>query len=142
MSSEINLIAKSLSIGYDKNNIILSDINFSIDVGLTALVGENGSGKSTLLKTFAGLLKPISGTCLLNKETIHKFSSDALSKKISVVLTDKLNLPYFKAKDVVRSGRMPHASFTGKLSSNDNEKVEKIMISSIPFGQQIYYHTK
>jgi iron complex transport system ATP-binding protein len=127
MSNEINLVAKSLSVGYDKKNIVLSEINFSIANGLTALVGENGSGKSTLLKTFAGLLNPISGSCLLNNETIHKFSSETLSKKISIVLTDKLNLPYFKAIDVVGSGRMPHASFTGKLSSSDYEIVEKIM---------------
>jgi ATPase subunit of ABC transporter with duplicated ATPase domains len=39
------------SVGYDKNNPILVDINFSVAVGdRLAIMGDNGSGKSTLVK--------------------------------------------------------------------------------------------
>jgi len=33
---------------------------------MTALTGANGSGKSTLLKTLAGVIAPVSGSCLVS----------------------------------------------------------------------------
>ena len=52
---------KHLTIGYD-NNVVISDLNFSLEKGdYLLLLGENGAGKSTLLKTMLGLIKPIKG---------------------------------------------------------------------------------
>lgn len=56
------LICKNLSIGYN-SNLILKDINFSINKGdYLFILGENGSGKTTLMKTILHLNKPLSGT--------------------------------------------------------------------------------
>ena len=35
---------------------------------LTAVVGSNGSGKSTLMKGIVGVLKPMSGSCVVEKD--------------------------------------------------------------------------
>ncbi len=57
------LECKDLSVGYDKENPVLSDINLYINRGdHIAVVGENGQGKSTLLKTLSDELVPVYGT--------------------------------------------------------------------------------
>ena len=56
------LTAKNLSLGYSSHNIIVENLNFSINSGdYLCIVGENGSGKTTLMKTLLGLTAPISG---------------------------------------------------------------------------------
>ncbi len=53
------LTIKNLSFGYDKNTLVLQDINLEIDGGFTFLIGENGSGKTTLIRN---LTKDLKGT--------------------------------------------------------------------------------
>lgn len=56
------IICSNLSIGYEKNQIIDENINFSIDEGdYLCIVGENGAGKSTLMKTLLHLIPALSG---------------------------------------------------------------------------------
>ena len=45
-----------------KEAFSISDVSFSIDKGITAIVGKSGSGKTTLLSIIAGLQRPDSGT--------------------------------------------------------------------------------
>jgi len=56
------ILADNLSLGYDKNETIISKATFSIDSGSFVIItGASGSGKSTLLKSFFGALNPYSG---------------------------------------------------------------------------------
>ena len=51
-----------LSVGYDRNEVLLSGIDLSLKPGeLVAINGASGVGKTTLLRTFAGLLNPLEG---------------------------------------------------------------------------------
>ena len=55
------LTVQNLDLGYN-GNVILKDINFSVNSGdYLCIVGENGSGKSTLMKTILRLQSPLSG---------------------------------------------------------------------------------
>lgn len=46
---------------------VLSDIDFSISRGQSlGVIGENGAGKSTLLKLISGVLRPTSGSVVVN----------------------------------------------------------------------------
>jgi len=78
------IIAKNLSIGYNKK-YILEDANFQINKNeIFAIMGTGGSGKSTLLKTIAGLIKPVMGKILIDKTDInnckHKTKKEILRK--------------------------------------------------------------
>ncbi|WP_243292899.1 ABC-F family ATP-binding cassette domain-containing protein [Bacillus sp. FJAT-47783] len=56
------LKVQDLTVSYDEEKPIISNISFSVTRGESvALVGPNGIGKSTLLKTLIKRLKPISG---------------------------------------------------------------------------------
>ena len=59
---------ENLSIGYE-NTVVLENLSFDIEKGdYVAIIGENGAGKSTLLKTMLGLIPPIKGQIVFDKE--------------------------------------------------------------------------
>jgi len=52
-------------------NVVLNSINLDIpNGGVYAILGPNGSGKTTLLKSILGMVKPNSGTILINDKAI------------------------------------------------------------------------
>jgi ATP-binding cassette subfamily F protein 3 len=52
----------NLTFGYDKENILINDLNIDIGKGeKICVIGKNGKGKSTLLKIIAGRLNPLDG---------------------------------------------------------------------------------
>lgn len=56
------LQAINLYAAYNKRDLVLKKVNFSLFAGtITIVLGENGAGKSTLLKTICGLVKPVKG---------------------------------------------------------------------------------
>ncbi|UOE92523.1 ABC transporter ATP-binding protein [Alkalihalobacillus sp. LMS39] len=51
----------------------LSNINLHLSKGkIIGLIGENGSGKSTTLKLISGLVKPTSGTVVVNETNVDR----------------------------------------------------------------------
>lgn len=65
---------KNISLYYNKHRI-LNAINFSIVEGkITALIGPNGAGKSSTFRILAGLVKPESGSVILNNEALNQFN--------------------------------------------------------------------
>ena len=73
MTAENNFISISdLSLSYE-DKTILKDINVSINSGdFIALIGESGAGKSTLLRCMNGLVKPDSGTVIIDNKSSYK----------------------------------------------------------------------
>ncbi|MBQ7600132.1 MAG: energy-coupling factor transporter ATPase [Clostridia bacterium] len=67
---------KNVSFTYNKSmknaKKALDDISFRIEGGITGLIGHTGSGKSTLVQLLNGLLKPDSGTVLIDGTDIWK----------------------------------------------------------------------
>ncbi len=56
---------------------ILRNIDLTIETGqMVCLIGRNGVGKTTLLKSIMGLIKPRSGSIVLQGEMINRKSTD------------------------------------------------------------------
>lgn len=121
------LIGKNLSLGYRKGkqiNEVASGINFELNAGeLTCLLGPNGVGKSTLLRTIMGTLPLLSGEIKICGKDITAYSKDELSKKLSVVLTDRIQVGNLKSGDLIELGRIPHTGWMGRLGEEDLSKI-------------------
>ncbi|MEB2781106.1 ABC transporter ATP-binding protein [Algoriphagus sp. C2-6-M1] len=118
-----SIIGENLSLGYAKGKVhkeILSGLNFELFQGeMCCLLGPNGVGKSTLVKAILGQLKPFGGDILLYNKPIANFSREALSKELSVVLTEPFLPGNMTVGQLVAMGRIPHTSWTGKLQEVD-----------------------
>lgn len=118
---------KKMSVGYNKN-ILIDDINIALEKGkILTLIGPNGAGKSTILKTIAKQLPTISGCVYIDNDDISKLNLKNISKKVSVLLTDRVNTDMLTCFDVVSLGRYPYTNMVGKLTEKDKE----VIISSL-----------
>lgn len=88
---------------------ILRDISLSLPEGkLTALIGPNGAGKSTLLSLIARLVKPASGTVLLDGDDVHRTASAVLARRLSVLRQSNSVASRLSVRDLVGFGRFPY----------------------------------
>ena len=123
MSNSI-LKTHNLTIGYKTSQKtirnVASNISTSLQTGeLVCLLGPNGAGKSTLLRTLAGMQPPIAGEVKLLEDDIYKLPPQELAKRLSLVLTEKIDVGMLSAYALVSMGRYPYTDWWGKLSSED-----------------------
>lgn len=97
--------------------VVLKELNLSFYEGdCIGLVGLNGAGKSTLIKSLSGELPILSGEISLEGKNLQLYSLYELSKKIALVLTDKIKGFNLTVWDVVSSGQMPYTNWFHQLS--------------------------
>ncbi|MBE9251011.1 ABC transporter ATP-binding protein [Dolichospermum sp. LEGE 00240] len=123
MSNSI-LKTHNLTIGYKTSQKtirnVAANISTSLQTGeLVCLLGPNGAGKSTLLRTLAGMQPPIAGEVKLLEDDIYKLPPQELAKRLSLVLTEKIDVGMLSAYALVSMGRYPYTDWWGKLSSED-----------------------
>ena len=108
-----------LTVGYGEK-AVLTDISQTLAAGqMVSLLGANGAGKSTLLRTLAGFQPPLAGKVLIDGCNLHSLSPAERSKAVSVVLTERVEVPYMKVEDLVGMGRSPYTGFFGRLDKED-----------------------
>ena len=67
MSIEVKGLTHIYSEGLPHESVALDDVSFSVDDGqLVGIIGHTGSGKSTLVQHLNGLLRPKSGTVIID----------------------------------------------------------------------------
>jgi iron complex transport system ATP-binding protein len=123
MSDSI-LTTHNLTIGYKTSRktvrSVASDITVSLQAGeLVCLLGPNGAGKSTLLRSLAGMQAPISGEVRLLGENLYDLPPQELAKRLSLVLTEKVDVGMLSAYTLVSMGRYPYTDWWGKLTPED-----------------------
>lgn len=104
----MTLVADKISFSINERRI-LDEVSLHVKKNqCVGLIGPNGSGKSTLLKNMYRVLKPDSGTVLLDEEDLLKQSSKAVAKNIAVVGQETPVLFDFQVRELVSMGRTPH----------------------------------
>lgn len=105
---------------------------------LTALLGTNGSGKSTLLRTMAGLQPPLSGTVLWDGRRVETLDLRTLARTVSVVLTARPDAAMMTVREVVATGRIPHAALFARLGQADRARVERAiaLVGATPYADR------
>lgn len=124
---EFYFYTEGLTVGYHGVPLI-KNIEVRLKKGeILTLIGPNGAGKTTILKSIIRQLAPIGGVAWLDGEEIGKLSGNAFSKKVSVVLTDRVKPELMTCEDVVATGRYPYTGRFGLLSKEDWELVHEAM---------------
>ncbi|NLC40034.1 MAG: ABC transporter ATP-binding protein [Clostridiaceae bacterium] len=129
------LRVENIKASYGKE-LIVDDVSFTIEEGeLTALLGLNGAGKTTLLKVISGLLKQISGRCLLEDRDIHQMNDKLRARHISF-MPQRYSIVYdTKVIDVVLMGITP---YLGPFDTPTKEQREEALASLVIVGMEDY----
>ncbi len=126
MNKEL-LKVNNLSVGYNSGSSLLhSGINVDVKNGeFICLLGPNGAGKSTLIKTLSGFLQPMDGEVYYGNKNLKTLPESQISKMVSVVLTDRIQIQNLTVFELVALGRTPYTGFFGKLTLDDIKLVNK-----------------
>ena len=117
------VLTEQMRVGYGKHEIV-QNINLHLKRGeIMTLIGPNGVGKSTILKSFTRQLSMLGGTCVLDNKELETYNDRELAKKMSIVLTGRVQGEYFTCKDIVEKGRYPYTGSFGIFSDEDHRKV-------------------
>ena len=118
------------------NNVVLSyenrEIIHGVDITIppnkiSVIIGSNGCGKSTLLKSFARLLKPVSGSIKINDKQLKEFNSKQLAQILGLLPQSPIVPEGISVFDLVSRGRFPYQSFLKGMSNEDKKAVENAL---------------
>lgn len=119
---------ENLSVGYS-GKALIHDINLSVERGkIMTLIGPNGSGKSTILKTITKHLEKIAGVVTIENQNVSKLSNKELAKRLSVMLTERIEPELMTCEQVVAMGRYPYTNYFGALTTEDKRIVWESLI--------------
>ncbi|NRI68869.1 ABC transporter ATP-binding protein [Rhodococcus sp. MS16] len=117
------LRAEDVTIGYDKR-VISQNLNVDIpDGGFTVIVGPNACGKSTLLRALSRLLKPSTGTVLLDGKAITSYPAKEVARRLGLLPQTSIAPDGIKVADLVARGRYPHQKLIRQWSREDEAAV-------------------
>ena len=76
-----------------RSNVVLDNINFTMDSNITGLIGKNGAGKTTMMKIMCSIIQNYSGT--VNKNDGAEIGYLIEEPKYYKNKSGKYNIEYF-----------------------------------------------
>ncbi len=102
------LVAKGLEYYALNGDVLLQDVNFSLDEGsILAIAGPNGAGKTTLLNLLCGLERLALGDVTIKGQSLRQLSAPERARTIAVVGQQELPDGRLKLRDYVALGQIP-----------------------------------
>lgn len=127
--------AKNLTMVYGNGNKATDDISFNIKAGeIVGFAGPNGAGKTTVIKMLAGILKPTSGTAVINGHDINK---EPVKAKMSFAyIADNPDI-------LIQLTGLEYLNFIADMYEvKDDVRKEKIKVLSERFGMKDVLNTQ
>ncbi len=113
------LSSADATLAYD-NRVISEQLSVQVpDDSFTVIVGPNACGKSTLLRALARLLKPHSGSVLLDGRAVHALPAKAFARTVGLLPQSSLAPDGIAVADLVSRGRYPHQGLIRQWSGED-----------------------
>lgn len=121
------LETRSLTLSYGSDPIIES-LSLRIPDGeMTVFVGSNGCGKSTLLRSISRLLKPQSGTALLDGKDIFRLSTKEVARNLAILPQGPTAPEGLTVLQLVKQGRYPYQNWLQQWSKEDERMVNEAL---------------
>lgn len=127
VQTDSRLSAEDLSLGYG-DRIIVENLNLEVKTGvITTVIGPNGCGKSTLLRALGRLLKPRSGSVVLDGKAIGSLRTKDVARILGMLPQAPIAPEGLTVADLVARGRHPHQSWIRQWSSDDEGEVAEAL---------------
>lgn len=125
--SGTRLRTEALAVGYN-GRALIENIALELRQGqIMTLIGPNGAGKTTILKSIIQQLKLVKGTVYLDGQDMGRMTGRDISRRMSVLMTGRLQPELMTCGDVVSTGRYPYTGRLGLLTAKDREKVAQCL---------------
>jgi iron complex transport system ATP-binding protein len=107
------LEAEGVSFAYAERDVLRS-VSLAVAGGeVVGVLGPNGSGKTTLLRCLLGILRPRSGTILLDRRDIAAYSRNSFALRVAAVSQEMPTDFPLRVGELVLLGRLPHLPGAG-----------------------------
>ncbi len=121
------LAAEDVTLAYDRR-VISEALSVTIpDRSFTVIVGPNACGKSTLLRALSRLLKPASGSVVLDGRAISEYGAKEAARVVGLLPQSSIAPDGITVADLVARGRYPHQGLIRQWSTDDEAAVEEAM---------------
>jgi phospholipid/cholesterol/gamma-HCH transport system ATP-binding protein len=78
---KVTIKTQGLDIGYGKENLVITDVNFEIRAGeIFTILGGSGCGKTTLMRSLLGLENPLAGKIYINNIDVLNANSKEIKE--------------------------------------------------------------
>jgi iron complex transport system ATP-binding protein len=122
------LEVRDLTHGYSPQTTTFEHVNLTVEPGdVITILGRNGAGKTTLLNCIGGLLRPRSGSVLLQGTPLTKLSQEQIALKLGYVAQLQSLAFDFTVRDFLVMGRAPHISRLKTPGASDYRVVERVL---------------
>ncbi|WP_082452509.1 ABC transporter ATP-binding protein [Frigoribacterium sp. Leaf44] len=118
------LVARGAHLAYDRRTVseaVDADVR---DGSFTIIVGPNACGKSTLLRAFARLLKPRSGSVLLDGRELAGVPAKEVARIVGLLPQTSSAPDGITVAELVARGRYPHQGLFRQWTGTDREAVD------------------
>lgn len=124
------LSGNDLTLAYDSRTIAEGLTVPIPDRSFTVVVGPNACGKSTLLRALSRMLKPVTGSVLLDGQDIGTLPAKQVARTLGLLPQSSIAPDGITVSELVARGRYPHQGLLRQWSRDDERVVTASMTAT------------